>query len=90
MLQMILICFTIRVTNQNECREDGKMYVCVCNAVTERQIRQAINEGARTTGQVRQKLDAGRVCGSCDDCLEDYLAEAFMFVSPGLRTATVE
>lgn len=66
------------------------MYVCVCNAVTEGQVRQAINEGALTTCQVRQKLDAERICGTCDDCLEDYLAEAFMFASSGLRTATVK
>ena len=61
------------------------MYVCVCNAVTERQIKQAIDEGALTAGQLRQKLDAESMCGSCDDCLEDYLSEAFMFASPGLR-----
>ena len=60
------------------------MYVCVCNAVTEGQVRQAINEGALTPCQVRQRLDAESVCGSCDDCLEDYLAEAFMFASPGM------
>lgn len=66
------------------------MYVCVCNAVTEREIRQAINEGARTCGQVRRKLNVERMCGSCDDCLEDCLAEAFAFASPGLRTAAVE
>ena len=60
------------------------MYVCVCNAVTEGQVRQAISEGALTTGQLRQKLDAERVCGSCDDCLEDCLAEAFMLASSGL------
>ena len=66
------------------------MYVCVCNAVTEGQVRQAINEGALTTCQVRQKLDAERVCGSCDDCLEDYLAEAFRFPSPGLAAATAK
>ena len=66
------------------------MYVCVCNAVTEGQIRQAINEGALTACQVRQKLDAESVCGSCDDCLEDYLAEAFMFASPGLRAVAAD
>lgn len=66
------------------------MYVCLCNAVTERQIRQAISEGALTAGQLRQKLDADRVCGSCDDCLEDYLAEAFMFSCPGLGALAAE
>ena len=66
------------------------MYVCVCNAVTEGEVRQAIDEGALTTCQLRKKLDAERVCGSCDDCLEDYLAEAFTFASPGLAVATAK
>ena len=66
------------------------MYVCVCNAVTERQIRQAISEGARTNGQLRQRLDAERMCGHCDDCIEDYLAETFMATSSGLRAVTAE
>ena len=87
---MILICSIIRVTIQSVCREYRQMYVCVCNAVTERQIRQAICEGAQTPRQLRQKLDAESMCGSCDDCLEDYLAEAFMFASPGLGAVAAE
>ena len=66
------------------------MYVCICNAVTEREVKQAINEGARTAGQIRKKLDAARVCGNCDDCLQDHLAEAFVFASPNLSLATAE
>ena len=66
------------------------MYVCVCNAVTEQQVRQAINKGALTTCQLRQKLDAERMCGSCDDCLQDYLSEAFMLAPTSLSTVTSE
>lgn len=66
------------------------MYVCVCNAVTERQIKQAINEGANTTGQLRQKLEAPQQCGSCDDCLEDYLTQAFMFGSAELQAVAAD
>ena len=66
------------------------MYVCVCNAVTERQIRQAINDGARTNGQLRQRLDAERLCGCCDDCIEDYLAEAARVTAPGPGAATMK
>ena len=87
---MILICSIVRVTDEFTSGECVQMYVCVCNAVTERQVRQAITEGARTNDQVRQKLDAQRVCGSCDDCLEDYLSEAFMFASPGLVAAAAK
>ena len=32
------------------------MYVCVCNAVTERQIHHAAAQGARTLRDLRQSL----------------------------------
>ena len=51
------------------------MYVCVCNAVTERQIRQAISRGAATAAQLRETLGVATGCGSCQDCLGDYLAQ---------------
>ncbi len=66
------------------------MYVCVCNAVTEQQVKQAINEGAITTGQLRQKLDVVQQCGSCNDYLEDYLTQAFTFGSVGLEIAVAD
>ena len=87
---MILIRSIIRVISRYFSRASDLMYVCVCNALTEGEVRQAIDEGALTTCQLRKKLDAERVCGSCDDCLEDYLAEAFMFASPSLRTVAVK
>ena len=66
------------------------MYVCVCNAVTEQQVKRAINEGVITTAQLRQKLDAPQQCGSCDDCLEDYLTQAFMPGSAGLQVVVAD
>ncbi len=60
------------------------MYVCVCNAVTERQVRQAISQGAVTVRQLKHELDVAGECGSCHDCLEDYLAQAFALESASL------
>lgn len=66
------------------------MYVCVCNAVTERQIRQAISEGAVTLRQLKHKLDVAGQCGSCHDCLEDFLTQTFMLESTGLEAVVVD
>ena len=50
------------------------MYVCVCNAVTEAEIQKAIDEGAETLKDLREKLLVTGNCGSClstvQQCLE--------------------
>ena len=64
------------------------MYVCVCNAVTEQQLRQAINKGAITVQQLKQELGVATRCGACHDCLKDYLKQNFMIPTTGLGTVT--
>ena len=41
------------------------MYVCLCNGVTERDIHEAIAEGASTLEEVAYCTGAGTRCGSC-------------------------
>jgi bacterioferritin-associated ferredoxin len=41
------------------------MYVCVCQAVTDRQIDAAIDNGARTMRDLRQELGVCSCCGKC-------------------------
>ena len=66
------------------------MYACVCNAVTEREVEQAISEGAQTASQIRKRLDVPRICGSCDDCLQDHIARACTPACPDLSLAIAE
>ena len=47
------------------------MYVCVCNAVTERQVESAMREGATTLEHLREVLAVGTCCGCCTEFLED-------------------
>ena len=42
------------------------MYVCVCNAVTDREIRQCVALGAQTFEQVRDCLGVSTCCGRCE------------------------
>ena len=41
------------------------MYVCMCNAVTDSQIREAVEKGATRFGQVRRELGLASQCGKC-------------------------
>jgi len=41
------------------------MYVCICNAVTERQIRTCAQEGATTIHDLREQLCVAGNCGKC-------------------------
>lgn len=52
------------------------MYVCVCLAVTDRQIREAAQSGARTLKDLRRELGVTRECGRCASCARDCLQEA--------------
>ncbi|MEG3191515.1 (2Fe-2S)-binding protein [Lysobacter sp. D1-1-M9] len=43
------------------------MYVCICNGVTERDIRQAAEAGCRSVPELTMRTGAGANCGSCLD-----------------------
>lgn len=51
------------------------MYVCICNAVTERQIRQAVAEGAGSMRELQLRLKVAATCGTCAPCARDCLRE---------------
>lgn len=55
------------------------MYVCVCNAVTENAIREAVGDGVRTLKELRLLTGCSMTCGTCQDVAEDVLAEAVQF-----------
>ena len=52
------------------------MYVCVCQAVTDRQIREAAESGARSLRDLRRDLGVTRDCGRCASCAHECLREA--------------
>ena len=41
------------------------MYICLCKAITDNQIREAVENGATRFGQVRQELGLASQCGKC-------------------------
>jgi len=43
------------------------MYVCICAAVTDDEVRASIRDGARTVDDVGDACGAGTGCGTCHD-----------------------
>lgn len=41
------------------------MYVCICNGVTDRQIREAAEAGCASVAELTMRTGAGATCGSC-------------------------
>lgn len=43
------------------------MYVCGCRAVTDREVHEAVQAGARSAAEVAERCGAGSRCGHCLD-----------------------
>ena len=65
------------------------MYICVCRAVTEGQIREAVKGGARTLQDLRRQLGVTSECGRCASYARDCLREACGGAKPKRRGKTV-
>ncbi len=43
------------------------MYVCICNGVTDHQIREAAANGVRSMAELTMRTGCGATCGTCVD-----------------------
>lgn len=41
------------------------MYVCICHAVTDTQIKEAVNQGDKSLADVKHRLKVADQCGKC-------------------------
>ncbi|KZD03537.1 (2Fe-2S)-binding protein [Oceanibaculum pacificum] len=51
------------------------MYVCICNAISDRRVRAVIEDGAATVGQVYRACGSQPQCGRCRTTICDMLGE---------------
>ena len=51
------------------------MYVCICNAITDKQIRQAAESGVTSLWELQKKLGVASNCGKCSEMAVDILRE---------------
>ncbi|GAA0231087.1 hypothetical protein GCM10009125_20060 [Castellaniella daejeonensis] len=49
------------------------MYICVCNAISERQVQDAIAQGAADLGDLQAQLGVATCCGHCAETATEYL-----------------
>jgi len=58
------------------------MYICLCNAITDRQIVEAAHGGARTDEDLAHGLGVGITCGRCRSCAKELLMETLSRIAP--------
>lgn len=51
------------------------MYVCLCNGVTDREIREVAAAGCRTLPELTMRTGCGATCGSCLEMAQQILDE---------------
>jgi bacterioferritin-associated ferredoxin len=51
------------------------MYVCVCHAVTDKDIRKAVDRGASSLFDVQNELPVGSCCGRCEQTAQGVVDE---------------
>lgn len=51
------------------------MYVCLCNGITERSVRQAAAEGVCSLSELTRRTGCADSCGSCADLAEQILRD---------------
>ena len=51
------------------------MYICICHGITDHQIRDCVNDGARTLCDLRGHLGVATQCGCCEGAAMQVLNE---------------
>lgn len=52
------------------------MYICICQGVTDNDIRREVSEGACSMRELRLRLGVASQCGKCAQCANDILRES--------------
>jgi bacterioferritin-associated ferredoxin len=68
------------------------MIVCVCNNISDREIRQAVDLGLSTMAELRRDLGVATCCGKCHTCAREVLSthlDATMDATASLRETVI-
>lgn len=60
------------------------MFICICNAVTDREIREHASRGVESLEELRSRTGCGDCCGQCVD-----EAEAILHSTHGAARLTI-
>ncbi len=64
------------VDNHSHLRLNARMIVCVCNAMSEADIRQKAADGLRNFDALRAETGCSDCCGCCESTARQVFAEA--------------
>jgi len=64
------------------------MYICICHAVNESAIRQAVNEGVSSFRELSARTACGTQCGTCVNLAREVMDQAL--ADAGSPKSTVE
>ena len=63
------------------------MYICICQAITDRQIESAVAAGIDSMDKLRDQLGVASCCGSCEMAATEIVESANPTpVKPGIYT----
>ncbi len=66
----------MRLNRVNPLPIGASMYVCICNGVTDRQIREAADAGCDSVPEMTMRTGAGANCGACLGLVAELIDEA--------------
>ena len=49
------------------------MFICICNAVTKRQVEECVHAGISSLDELAFELGVGAGCGRCRECAAECL-----------------
>ncbi|QQS54280.1 MAG: (2Fe-2S)-binding protein [Candidatus Competibacteraceae bacterium] len=61
------------------------MFLCICKSVSDKQVREAVDQGARTIGDISARFGLGAECGKCLDEVRQFL-DACLLAPPSTPT----
>ena len=68
---------------------EGYMYVCICEGITEKQIKSAIDSGCSSVRDLRKELRVARDCGLCLEEVFEMIKASREFETPFIDAANV-
>ena len=71
LLTIILIWDSIAIK-----QSENPVYICICNAVTDKEIRKAAKAGANSLSALQEELGVAINCGSCSEDAAAILRES--------------
>lgn len=64
------------------------MYICICNAISDRQVTAAVAQGATTLADLQIDLGVATNCGCCAETAQEYLPGGRYAAVPDSATVT--